>query len=432
MDEIQSVLDFLDAGVSPWHAAAEACRRLEAAGFTRLEESQPWELSPGARYYVTRNGSAVLAFRLPEEPIRAMRIALSHSDAPTWRVKNAGVEKAGCILLQTEGYGGMIMSSWLDRPLTVAGRVVVRTAEGIETRLVCADQDLLVIPSLAIHFDRGVNDGRKWDPQVDLQPIYGPMGCRAFADLLASEAGGCAPSDILTWDLCLAPRQKAVRLGPAGEFFMSPRIDDLECAAGTLASFLEAGGDARAALVWGMLDNEEVGSSTRQGAQGTFLADTLGRVFESLGLTRADYCRAQAASLVLSADNGHAVHPNHPEKSDPKNGPTMNNGVVIKENASQKYTTDAVTAALFREICRRAGVPVQRFANRADLPGGSTLGNLQGHSLAAPMLDIGLAQLAMHSAVETAGVEDIGYLIRAVRAFYQTPFACAGDGIYRF
>ena len=157
MDEIQSVLDFLDAGVSPWHAAAEACRRLEAAGFTRLEESQPWELSPGARYYVTRNGSAVLAFRLPEEPIRAMRIALSHSDAPTWRVKNAGVEKAGCILLQTEGYGGMIMSSWLDRPLTIAGRVVVRTAEGIETRLVCADQDLLVIPSLAIHFDRGVN-----------------------------------------------------------------------------------------------------------------------------------------------------------------------------------------------------------------------------------------------------------------------------------
>lgn len=432
MDEIQSIFSFLDAGVSPWHAAAEAGRRLTEAGYERLDESQPWSLVPGGKYYVTRNGSAVLAFRLPHTPVASMRIALSHSDAPTWRIKNAGVEKAGCIRLETEGYGGMIMSSWLDRPLTAAGRVVVRTENGLEARLVYADQDLLVIPSLAIHFDRGVNEGRKWDPQVDLQPVYGPAGCRSFPELLASEAGGCAVEDILSWDLCLVPRQRAVRVGPAGEFFMSPRIDDLECAGTTLAAFLEAGDCADAALVWGMLDNEEVGSSSRQGAQGTFLSDTLDRVFESLGQSRSDRCRAEAASLVLSADNGHAVHPNHPEKSDPENGPVMNGGVVVKVNASQKYTTDAVSAALFGEICRRACVPVQRFANRADMPGGSTLGNLQGHSLSSPMLDIGLAQLAMHSAVETAGTEDVGYMIRAVRSFYQTPFTCAGDGVYRF
>lgn len=432
MDEIQSIFSFLDAGVSPWHAAAEAGRRLTEAGYERLDESQPWSLVPGGKYYVTRNGSAVLAFRLPHTPVASMRIALSHSDAPTWRIKNAGVEKAGCIRLETEGYGGMIMSSWLDRPLTAAGRVVVRTENGVEARLVYADQDLLVIPSLAIHFDRGVNEGRKWDPQVDLQPVYGPAGCRPFPELLASEAGGCAVEDILSWDLCLVPRQRAVRVGPAGEFFMSPRIDDLECAGTTLAAFLEAGDSADAALVWGMLDNEEVGSSSRQGAQGTFLSDTLDRIFESLGQRRSDRCRAEAASLVLSADNGHAVHPNHPEKSDPENGPVMNGGVVVKVNASQKYTTDAVSAALFGEICRRACVPVQRFANRADMPGGSTLGNLQGHSLSSPMLDIGLAQLAMHSAVETAGTEDVGYMIRAVRSFYQTPFTCAGDGVYRF
>ena len=241
MDDIQSVFHFLNRGVSPWHAAAEACHRLEQAGCERLDETQEWKLVPGKRYFVTRNGSAVLAFRVPEGRIGSWRIALSHSDAPTWRIKNAGIEKAGCVKLETEGYGGMIMSTWLDRPLTIAGRVVLRTSGGMETRLVYADQDLLVIPNLAIHFDRGANEGKKWDPQVDLQPLYGPSGCRSFSDLLASEAGGCAPSDILSWDLCLTPRQKAVRVGPAGEYFMSPRIDDLECACTTLTAFFGSG-----------------------------------------------------------------------------------------------------------------------------------------------------------------------------------------------
>lgn len=432
MDQIQSVLDFIDAGVSPWHAASEAADRLQRAGYRRLEECAPWDLAPGGRYYTTRNGSAVLAFRLPKVcRIDGWRMVLSHGDTPSWRVKNLDLKQGVYRKLETEGYGGMIMGSWLDRPLTVAGRVVIRTPDGLETRLVCPDQDLLVIPSVAIHFDRSANEGHKWDPQVDLQPLYGPDGCRSLRDLIAAEAGLYQQTEILSWDLSLSPRQKAVRVGPAGEYFMSPRIDDLECAGSSLLAFLESESEENVLAVWGMLDNEEVGSSTRQGAQGSFLPDTLSRIWDALGLSRQSYWQAAANSLILSADNGHAVHPNHPEKSDPENGPVLNGGVVVKVNASQKYTTDAVSAALFAEICRRAEVPLQRFANRADMPGGSTLGNLQGHTVSSPMLDIGLAQLAMHSAVETAGTEDIGHFCRAVRAFYQSSFRFVGDGVCR-
>ena len=432
MDRIQSVFDFINAGVSPWHAAAEAADRLQAAGYCCLQECAPWDLVPGGRYYTTRNGSAVLAFRLPKAGrIDGWRMVLSHGDAPSWRVKNLDLRQGAYSKLETEGYGGMIMGSWLDRPLTVAGRVVVRTPGGIETRLVCPDQDLLVIPSVAIHFDRSTNDGRKWNPQVDLQPLYGTENSSSLRELLASEAGLFQATDILSWDLSLTPRQKAVRVGPAGEFFMSPRIDDLECAGSSLLAFLELEAEEDVLAVWGMLDSEEVGSSTRQGAQGSFLPDTLSRIWDALGLSRQSYYQAAANSLILSADNGHAVHPNHPEKSDPENGPVLNGGVVVKVNASQKYTTDAVSAALFGEICRQAEVPLQRFANRADMPGGSTLGNLQGHTVSSPMLDIGLAQLAMHSAVETAGTEDIGHFCRAVRAFYQSTFHFSRGGACR-
>ena len=425
---VRTVFDFLDAGVSPWHAAAEAVRRLEAAGYARLEEHAPWALEKGGRYYVARNGSAVIAFRLPEGDLAGWRVALSHSDSPTWRVKNADVAQGDYVKLETEGYGGMIMSSWLDRPLTVAGRAVVRTSGGVASRLIYIDRDLLVIPSVAIHYQRNANDGRKWDPQVDLQPLYGPAGCRSLEDLIVGEASVCPRSDVLSWDLDLAVRQKAVAIGPGGEYFMSPRIDDLECAATTLQGFLEAAPLADAAPVWGMLDNEEVGSSSRQGAQSTFLSDVLHRILLSMDLPSQAWWTCAANSLVLSADNGHAVHPNAPEKSDPQNAPRMNGGVVIKYNASQKYTTDALSAALFQEICRRAEIPTQRLANRADMPGGSTLGNLQSHSFSAPMLDIGLAQLAMHSAVETAGTKDIGHMVRAAGAFYAAPLRCLSDG----
>ena len=430
MGYVRTVFDFIDAGVSPWHAAAEAVRRLEQEGFVRLEESASWDLLRGGKYYVTRNGSSVIAFRIPDGALDGWRIALSHSDSPTWRIKNTGVAQSGYVKLETEGYGGMLMSTWLDRPLGVAGRAVIRTPSGIATRLIHIDQDLLTIPSLAIHYHRDANSGYKWDPQTDLQPLYGPAGCRPLEDLIMGEASVCPRSDVLSWDLNLTVRQKAVTIGPNGEYFMSPRIDDLECAAATLTGFLAAPPLASAAPVWGMLDNEEVGSSSRQGAEGTFLSDVLERILFSLDCPAQTRWTAAANSLVLSADNGHAIHPNRPDKSDPHNAPSMNGGVVIKYNASQKYTTDAVSAALFEEICRGAEVPTQRLANRADLPGGSTLGNLQSHSFSAPMLDIGLAQLAMHSAVETAGTYDIDHMVRAVSAFYGTSLRCLSDGRY--
>lgn len=430
MDTMQSVFDFLNAGVSPWHAAAAAAAQLDAAGYTRLDETSSWSLEPEGKYYVTRNGSAVLAFRIPAKPIQGWRIALAHGDNPTWRIKNADVQKAGYCKLETEGYGSMIMSTWLDRPLTVAGRAMVKTAQGMESRLVYIDRDLLTIPNVAIHFDRSVNDGRKWDPQVDMQPLFGPAGCRSLKELVA-QAAGVAPEDLLTWDLCLVTRQKATCIGPDGEYFMSPRIDDLECASTTLLAFLASQAPEGIAPVWGLLDNEEVGSSSRQGAQGTFLADVLDRILAALAQDVQARWRLSANSLIVSADNGHAIHPNHPEKSDPENAPALNGGVVLKMNASQKYTTDAVSGALFESICRQIGVPTQRLANRADIPGGSTLGNLQGHSIGAPMLDIGLAQLAMHSAVETAGVQDIQYMVQAVTAFYGASIRCVADGRYQ-
>lgn len=428
---LEQLFTFLQAGVSPFHAAAEACRRLDEAGYTRLEEADYWNLLPGHGYYTTRNNSAVIAWRVPEHAIGGWRITASHDDSPTWRVKNDRVENDGCCRLNVEGYGGMNMASWLDRPLTVAGRVLLRTGDGVETRLVHLDRELLVIPSLAIHMDRELNQGHKYNAQVDMQPLFGPAGCRSLTALLAAELG-VAQEQILDRDLVLVCRQPPARVGPDGEFFLSPRIDDLECAAATLLAFLQAApqADSACAPVWAMLDNEEVGSGTRQGAASAFLRDTLDRIQEAIPHSGQAQQRCFANSFLLSADNAHATHPNFAAKADPANPVRLGGGVVIKYNASQRYTTTGLTGGVFAELCRLAGVPVQVFAYRADLPGGSTLGNLQSHTLPIPMADIGLAQLAMHSAVETAACADAEAMVRAAAAFYRLHLRCLGDGRY--
>ena len=326
----------------------------------------------------------------------------------------------------------MNMATWLDRPLSVAGRVLVRGADGtLAARLVDLDRDLAVIPSLAPHMDRGVNDGHRYNPQVDMQPLYGPEGCRPLPALLA-EALGVAEADMVDWDLTLYVRQAPAVIGPAGEYFMAPRIDDLECAATTLYAFLAAAPqtDTACAPVWAMLDNEEVGSGTRQGAHSLFLRDVLGRIYDAVPHSAQGMQRALANSFVLSADNAHAMHPNFADKADAANPVRMGGGIVLKVNASQKYTTSGLSGAVLREVCRLAGVPVQLFANRADLPGGSTLGNLQSQSLPVPMADIGLAQLAMHSAVETASTADADAMVKAVEMFYRVHLRCLGDGQY--
>lgn len=428
---IDDIFEFLQEGVTPYHAAATAAAWLDAAGFTRLEEADYWNLEPGKGYYLVRGGSAVVAWRIPDHAIGGWRITASHSDAPGWKIKSDAVTNDGCRRLSVEGYGGMNMATWLDRPLTVAGRVLLRTEDGVETRLVHLDRDLLVIPSLAIHMQRQVNKGHEYNPQIDMQPLWGPEAGRTLTDLVCEELG-VRPEEILDQDLQLVTRQAPTVIGPDGEYFMAPRIDDLECAATTLLGFIDAAADTDSACapVWAMLDNEEVGSSSRQGAQSSFLRDVLDRILEAIPHSAQMEHRALANSFMLSADNGHATHPNFAAKSDPAAPVRLGGGVVLKYNASQKYTTNALSGGIFRAICEKAGVKVQVFTNRADEPGGSTLGNLQSHTLPIPMADIGLAQLAMHSAVETAAVSDANAMVQAVAAFYRVHLRALGDGVY--
>ena len=401
---LNGLFAFLDQSVSPFHAAAAAGRLLEEAGYTLCPEGQPWHLEAGGRYYTTRNGSAVLAWRMPRGRLAGWHVTASHSDSPTWRIKVADIAEGGYLKAETEG--------------------------GVEARLVAPDRALLCIPNVCIHFDREANTGKAWNYQVDLQPICGLEGGARLMEILAAEAGVQA-GDILAHDLMLCTRQKAERVGVNGELFMSGRIDDLECAYTTLQGFLAGeGAEEGRADVWCMFDNEEVGSSSRQGAQGTLMADVMARIEEALGVSRDESVRARTNSLLLSADNGHATHPNHPEKSDPRSPVKMGGGILLKYNASQTYTTSGLTAAAFQRICDKAGVQLQIFANRADVRGGSTLGNLLGHQIAIPMVDIGLAQLAMHSAVETASCADAVDMARACAVFYNTPIFQPADGVW--
>lgn len=427
---IEGLFDFLNSGVSPFHSAAKTVELLEGEGYKGLNESDEWHLEPGGKYYTTRNNSAVLAWRMPHGGLTGWHAMACHGDSPTWRIKNMDWAHPVFARAETEGYGGMIMSTWLDRPLSVAGRLLVRTASGVEGRLVHPDRALGCIPNLCIHYNRGANEGTSYNAQVDMQPIFGAAGS-SLKECLAAEAG-VASEDIIDADLVLCLHTSAQRVGLKGEYFMSSRIDDLECAYTTLCAFLagrseEAGrGD-----MWVMFDNEEVGSSSRQGAQGTLMADVLARVEEQLGCTREQALRARTNSLLLSADNSHATHPNHPEKSDDANPVVMGKGVLVKYNARQTYTTSGFTGAAFRAICQKAGVPVQFFANRADLRGGSTLGNLLGHQIQMPMADIGICQLAMHSAMETASCADAEYMVRACTEFYNTPLSQPRDGEWK-
>ena len=411
---MNDLLTFIHRSPSPYHAVDNLCQELTEAGYTRLTESSPWQLAPGGKYFVTRSGSALLAFRIPRADFAGFLFSASHSDAPTFRVKENAVMAGpdGYLRLNTEGYGGMLCAPWLDRPLTVAGRVLVQGGGAIETRLVYVDRDLLMIPNVAIHMNRDANNGYKYDRKSDMVPLLGlgtdPVVFRA----LIAQAAGCAEGDILGWDLVLAPREKGLVWGLDNEFISSPRLDDLQCAYGCFRGFLSAR-DGGSLPVFALLDNEEVGSLTKQGADGTFLSDLVDRICAALGRDRA---AAVANSFLVSADNAHAVHPNHPEYADPTHRPVMNGGIVIKHGT--RYATDAAAQAVFTALCRQAGVPVQHFFNRSDMAGGSTLGNIANAHVSMNTVDIGLPQLAMHSCFETAGVKDTDYLVQAMAAFY--------------
>lgn len=429
----KELFSFLDQSPNAFFAVKNMCDILEQAGMVRLYEGEPWDLEAGKGYYVTRNDSALIAFRIPKADYTGFQIMASHCDSPVFKIKTnteITVDRQ-YVKLNVEKYGGMLCSPWLDRPLSVAGRVVLRTEEGIETRLVNIDRDLLIIPNLAIHMNRQVNDGYKFNAQVDMLPLFCEKGeeSDAFLKLIASEAGVSA-ADILDTDLFLYNRMPAVSLGLNNEFISSGRLDDLQCAFASLKGFVEAS-PKNSAAVHCVFDNEEVGSGTKQGAASTFLKDTLRRINSAMGRTEEEYLMSIASSFLVSADNAHAVHPNHTDKADPTNRPYLNKGIVIKYSANQKYTTDAVSGAIMRAICRQADVPCQTFANRSDLPGGSTLGNISQSQVALNTVDIGLPQLAMHSPYETAGAKDTAYLIEAAKVLFSSSVEGRGNGNYR-
>lgn len=375
----------------------------------------------GGSYFVTRNDSSIIAFKLGEDLVYPhFQVAASHSDSPTYRIKtNPELKGPGSyVRLNVEGYGGLIDRTWLDRPLSVAGRVVVAEGGRIHSRLFAPDEDLFVIPSLAVHMDRTVNEHGALNRQVDLCPLVsgGLLGQGAFQQFLADRLE-VNTEQIFAHDLVLVNRQKPVVWGLGQEFISAPRLDDLQCAFASLRAFMDVS-NRESVMVYACFDNEEVGSGTMQGALSTFFSDTLERVCLSLGVDRRGYARAIAGSFLVSCDNAQAVHPNHPELYDEANRAWINQGVVIKESASQRYTTSAPARALFEHACRKAGVPTQSFANRSDMAGGSTLGNLLMRQVSMRSVDVGLPQLAMHSAYETAGTCDTAYLMQALRSFY--------------
>ncbi len=426
----QELFTFIRNSPSPYHAVASAAAMLKRHGFLPLREQEPWKLKSGGRYYVTRNQSSLAAFCLPESGRSvkpSFHIIASHSDSPTFKLKENGemTVEDRYTRLNVERYGGSILAPWFDRPLSLAGRVLTEENGHLESRLVNLDQDLAMIVNLAIHMNRNINDGYKYSVQTDMLPLIGgshPVSVKS----LAAASLNLPERAILSMDLFLYNRMEGRVWGASREFIGAPRLDDLQCA---FASFRAILGPVHPDLIpmAVMFDNEEVGSQSRQGACSTFLKDVIRRISLSLSFTEEEYLCALARSFMVSADNGHALHPNYPAKSNPGSHPYLNGGVLIKYAANQKYTSDGISSAIFRAICQQAQVPVQVFFNHSDVPGGSTLGNLSASQISIPSVDIGAPLLGMHSPYETGGAEDTAHLLAAMQAFVQTRIEYEGE-----
>lgn len=419
IETTEKLLDFIEKSPTAFQAVDEMQKRLTENGFEVLSEKEYWKLVPGGKYLVTRNNSALIAFCIPEKESRVFHIMASHSDSPSFKIKENPEIKVdnSYVKLNVEKYGGMLMAPWFDRPLSVAGRVIIRRNDGLEEKLVDIKRDLVMIPNLAIHMNREVNNCVAYNPQKDLQPLFAAGNTdRTLLEIIAEQTG-VKKEDIISHDLFLYNRMPGTIWGADKEFVSSARLDDLQCAFASMEGLLRAQNHGSIA-VHCVMDNEEVGSGTKQGAASTFLKDTLLRINMGLGRTYEEYLMTLAGSFMVSADNAHALHPNYTDKTDPTNHPVLNKGIVIKFNANQKYCTDAVSAAIFKELCTKAGVPYQTFVNRSDIAGGSTLGNISNTQVPMNTVDIGLPQLAMHSPYETAGVKDTEYLVRAAEELF--------------
>ena len=411
------LFDFIEKSPNAYFAVDTMAQELKKAGYERLNEKDSWKLKAG-KYFVTRDDSSLIAFCIPKKNFKGFHIIASHSDSPAFKVKPNPEMKVGdaYVKLNVEKYGGMIVSTWFDRALSVAGRVLVDTKDGVESKLVNIDKDLLMIPSLAIHMDRTANEGHKYEIQKELLPLYAADDKKNLLSLVAKEAK-VKEKDILDMDLFLYNRQAPTQFGANKEFIASPRLDDLQCVYGSMEGFLSAKPTDYVA-VHAVFNNEEVGSETKQGAASSFLSDVIDRICEKFDFSKEDRVKALSESFMISADNAHALHPNYTEKTDPTNKPILNGGIVIKYNANQRYTTDAVSSATLRKLCKKVDVPVQVYVNPSDIPGGSTLGSIATARVSMNTVDIGLPQLAMHSSYETAGAKDTDYMIRMAKEFF--------------
>jgi aspartyl aminopeptidase len=426
-----ALFSYIAASPTAYNAVSHTAELLEAAGYMPLCESREWSLTAGQGYYVTRNGSSLIAFRMPAGDFSGFMMTAAHGDSPCFKIKeNAELSDGHHLRLSVERYGGMLCATWLDRPLAIAGRVTVRTGTGLAVKTVNLADTTAVIPTVAIHMNRSANEGATYNAAVDMIPLLGEASEAGLLRRRVAEAAGVTEEDILTTDLFLYNPQTGMAWNG---YISAPRLDDLPCAFASLTAFMESGKSEKSPAtvpVYCLFDNEEVGSTTKQGAASTFLYDVLNRISAACGLDAVAMARRLAGSFLVSCDNAHAVHPNHPEYQDKNHAVYMNGGVVIKYNANQKYTSDAVSAGIFGLICEGAGVPVQRYANRADMAGGSTLGNIANTQVSLNTVDIGLPQLAMHSAYETAGDKDTAYMVKALTAFFESEIIMDADGVY--
>jgi aspartyl aminopeptidase len=431
-NNIKELMEFLDSSITAYQAVDNTKKILENNGFTKLYENKIWSLDKNGKYFVIRNDSSIMAFTMPNcdtDKIKGFHVYAAHSDSPAFKIKeNPEMTKEGSyVTINTEKYGGMILSTWLDRPLTIAGRVCIEENGEIKSYPVKLKDNICMIPNIAIHMNRDMNDGVKLNPQVDMIPLISlasdndneKLGLKDFvADELSKTTGkALTADDILSYDLFVENSEKSVLAGARDEFIMSARYDDLGCVFAGTRALIDVN-SKEYINVLAVFDNEEVGSLTRQGADSTLLKDTLENIADGLGLPPKVYRTWKAQSFMLSADNAHACHPNQGAKADPTNRPVLNKGIVLKHHGSQKYSTDAYSAAYVKKLCRDNDIPFQTYANRSDIAGGSTLGNLAMAQVSMAAADIGLPQLAMHSAYETAGVQDMEYLVRLAKAFY--------------
>jgi aspartyl aminopeptidase len=409
---------FVDAAPSPFHAVAELARRLRAAGFTELAEPDSWSLAPGGAHFVVRHGS-LIAFRVGSAPLAeaGMRLVGAHTDSPTFKVRpHSDVRQAGYRLVGVEPYGGGLWHTWLDRELTVAGRVALRGGSVALVRLPGAP---LRLPSLAIHLDRGVRDGLKLDPQRELVPVWSrDLGAEPGLVEALADAAGVAAGEVVGSDLVLADTQPAATAGADGTWVAAPRLDDQACCHSGLTALIGAPAGARTQVLV-CNDHEEVGSGSMSGARGSFLEDVVRRL---VAITDAGdpqaLPRALARSRLVSADMAHAVHPTRSDRHEPAHQPQLGGGPVLKVNANQAYATDAASSGWFAERCGEAGVPVQWFVTRADLPSGSTIGPLTATRLGIPTGDVGAPMLAMHSCRELASALDVPLMVGALTACF--------------